>query len=103
VHYRKRVVFLGDDANSWLRPLGLLAWSMKLTDGADYSSAERARLSDAAHEWDVCFEDNSDLLAPVFGHVDQVGVDPVEFSLMNAVEAPNLLVGGGNDPNRPFV
>lgn len=57
-----RAYFPGGDLGSWIRPLGLLAWGMKLTDGAEYSPGERARLSDAAHEWDVCFEDNSDLL-----------------------------------------
>jgi tetratricopeptide (TPR) repeat protein len=57
-----RAYFHGGDLGSCLRPLGLLTWGMKLTDAAEYSTEERKRLSDAAHEWDVCFEDNSDLL-----------------------------------------
>jgi tetratricopeptide (TPR) repeat protein len=58
-----RAYFPGGDFGSWIRPLGLLAWGMKLTGDAEYSAGECERLSDAAHEWDVCFEENSDLLS----------------------------------------
>jgi hypothetical protein len=52
----------GRGPGSSLRPFALLYWGMNLTDDAEYSAGERERLSDAAHEWDVCFDDNSDLL-----------------------------------------
>lgn len=57
-----RAYFSGGDHASWLRPFSLLEWGIRLTDTAEYSAGERERLSDAAHEWDVCFDDNSDLL-----------------------------------------
>lgn len=57
-----RAYFPQGDFGSWIRPLGLLAWGMTLTDAPEYSAWERERLSDAAHEWDVCMEDSPDLL-----------------------------------------
>jgi tetratricopeptide (TPR) repeat protein len=57
-----RAYFSGDDFGSSIRPTGLLAWGMTLADDTEYSAGEYERLSDAAHEWEICFEKTSDLL-----------------------------------------
>jgi hypothetical protein len=44
------------------RPLGLMAWGLDLADRAEYSAEEGVRLSDAAHEWEISFQKDSDLL-----------------------------------------
>jgi hypothetical protein len=48
---------------SFIRPTGLLAWGMKLTDDEEYSAEDREKLSDAAHDWVIGFSGNSDLLS----------------------------------------
>jgi len=57
-----RAYFPEGDLGSCFRPPWLTGWGMKLKDDAEYSRGERERLSDAAHEWDVCFDDGSHLL-----------------------------------------
>jgi len=44
------------------RPFALLAWGMDLADQSKYSAEECERLSDAAHEWEISFQKDSDLL-----------------------------------------
>jgi tetratricopeptide (TPR) repeat protein len=44
------------------RPLALLAWGMDLADQTEYSAEECVRLSDAAHEWEISFQQDRDLL-----------------------------------------
>ena len=44
------------------RPFALLAWGMDLADQTEYSAEECARLSDAAHEWEISFQKVPDLL-----------------------------------------
>jgi hypothetical protein len=56
------VFFPGDDVFRSVRPLSLMAWGIDLADRVEYSAEERARLSDAAHEWEVAFQKDSDLL-----------------------------------------
>jgi hypothetical protein len=46
------------------RPARLLAWGMDLADQARYSEEECVRLSDAAHEWEISFQKDPDLLGP---------------------------------------
>jgi len=46
------------------RPLRLLAWGINLSDQAKYSEEESLRLSDAAHEWEISFQKDPDLLGP---------------------------------------
>ena len=46
-----------------MRPLSLMAWGIDLADRVEYSAEERARLSDAAHEWGGAFQKASDLLS----------------------------------------
>ena len=52
-----------DDIFSMMRPVALLGWGMNLVDRVEYSAEERARLCDAAHEWDTAFQKDSDLLS----------------------------------------
>jgi hypothetical protein len=47
-------------SSSMIRPLTLLTWGMNLTADEECSEGERERLSDAAHEWEKCFGENSD-------------------------------------------
>jgi hypothetical protein len=35
--------FTGGELGSWIRPLGLLTWGLKLTDGSEYSAGEREK------------------------------------------------------------
>lgn len=44
------------------RSMGLLAWGMTLADEAEYSEWERQRLSDAAHDWEIGFQKDSEPL-----------------------------------------
>jgi tetratricopeptide (TPR) repeat protein len=44
------------------RPVGLLAWGLDLANQAEYSPEECVRLADAAHEWEMSFQKDSDLL-----------------------------------------
>jgi hypothetical protein len=55
--------FPSDDISRGIRPLGLLGWGMTLVDQVEYSAEEHARLSDAAHDWEIAFQEDSDLLS----------------------------------------
>jgi len=57
------VFFPADNIFRSIRPLALLGWGMALTDGPEYSAEEHARLSDAAHDWEIAFREGSDLLS----------------------------------------
>lgn len=54
--------FSVDNIFRGIRPIGLLVWGMNLVDRVEYSAEERARLSDAAHEWENSFQKDPDLL-----------------------------------------
>ncbi|MGA2595324.1 MAG: hypothetical protein ABSH32_35985 [Bryobacteraceae bacterium] len=55
--------FSVDNIFRGIRPIGLLGWGMNLVDWVEYSPEERARLSDAAHEREIAFQTDSDLLS----------------------------------------
>jgi hypothetical protein len=54
-------VFSTDGINR--RALGLMAWGMGLADRPNYSPEERVRLSDAAHDWEIFSQNNTDVLS----------------------------------------
>lgn len=51
-----RAYFPGADFSACIRPLGLFAWGMTLTEDVEYSAEECERLSDTAHDWEGSME-----------------------------------------------
>ncbi len=56
------VFYPGDNILRSIRPI-TLRWGRNLADRVEYSTEERARLSDAAHEYEEAFQKDSDLLS----------------------------------------